>query len=322
MKICIYGAGGIGGYLAGKLHQAGAEVSLVARGPHLSAIQENGLAVISEGDRHVFDLPATDDPGSLGPQDYVIVTLKAPSVLGALQGIGTLLGPETAVVTAQNGIPWWYFYRHGGPFEGCHLDSVDPSGRIWQALGPERAIGCVVYPSCEIVEPGVVRHLHGRRFMLGEPDGERTARCAALSRALTTAGLKAPVRKRIRDDIWLKLWGNVSFNPVSVLTRKTLREMTEAEETLRLITGIMSEAQAVAEGLGIQLPVDIEKRIQWAADVGDHKTSMLQDLEKERPLELDEVVGAVAELGRWLEVPTPTLQSVLDRVRLRTSRKP
>ena len=155
MKICIYGAGGIGGYLAAKLAQVGADVSLVARGAHLSAIQENGLTVISDGERHHAALPATDDPGSLGPQDYVIVTLKAPSVLAASQGIGSLLGPQTAVVTAQNGIPWWYFYRHGGPFEARHLDSVDPDGRIWQALGPERAIGCVVYPSCEIVEPGV-----------------------------------------------------------------------------------------------------------------------------------------------------------------------
>jgi 2-dehydropantoate 2-reductase len=315
MKICIYGAGGIGGYLAGKLDQAGVEVSLVARGPHLRAIQENGLTLISDGQRRVAALPATDDPGSLGPQDYVIVTLKAPSVLAAAQGIGALLGPETAVVSAQNGVPWWYFYRHGGPFENRHLDSVDPEGKIWRALGPERAIGCVVYPSCEIVEPGVVRHLHGNRFMLGEPDGERTARSKALSNTLTRAGLKAPVRRRIRDDLWLKLWGNVSFNPVSVLTAETLREMTETEESLRLIKSIMREARAVAEGLGVKLSVDIEKRIQWAADVGDHKTSMLQDLEKGRPLELDEVVGAVAELGRWLGVPTPELQSVLDRVR-------
>ena len=228
-----------------------------------------------------------------------------------------LLGPATSVVTAQNGVPWWYFYKLTGPWENHRLESVDPGGRIWDVLGPERAIGCVVYPSCEIVEPGVVRHIDGRRFMLGEPDGSKSERVETLSKAFTSADLKAPVRPRIRDDIWLKLWGNVSFNPVSVLTLATLEQMTGDAAVRAVIREMMLEAQRVAEKLGVKFPVDVDTRIGWAADVGAHKTSMLQDLEMGRPLEIDALVASVSELGRLVDLPTPTIEAVLALVSLR-----
>lgn len=318
MKICIYGAGAIGGYLGAELKAAGADVSLVARGPHLEAIRRNGLTLITEdGASRTLAVPASDDPAELGRQDYVVITLKAHSVPPAVDRFAPLLGAATAIVTAQNGVPWWYFYRLGGPWENHRLESADPGGRQWDAFGPERALGCVVYPSCEIVEPGVVRQLHGKRFMLGEPDGSRSERVKALSRALTQAGLKAPVRTRIRDDIWLKLWGNASFNPVSVLTLGTLKEITEDEDTRDVIRRIMHEAQTVGEKLGVHFTVDAETRIKWGADVGDHKTSMLQDLEGGRPMEIDALVGSVAEMGRLVGVATPTLDTVLALLRLR-----
>ncbi len=320
MKICIFGAGAIGGYLAARLVQDTAEdVTLVARGPHLEALTQRGLTLITSDETITVPVRCSEDPRELGPQDYVIVALKAPSVAGAVNSMLPLLHAGTAVVTAQNGIPWWFFHRIQGPYEGHRLESVDPGGSIWQALGPERALGCVVYPSCEIVEPGVVRHLDGKRFMLGEPDGSKSQRATVLSRALGAAGLKAPVRARIRDDIWLKLWGNVSFNPVSALTHATLEEMCSDPDTRSLIRRIMLEAAEIAEALGIELRVDVDKRIQWAAAVGAHKTSMLQDLERGRPMEIDALVGAVAELGRLTGVETPTLDTVLSLLRLRAA---
>lgn len=318
MRISIYGAGAIGGYLGAELADAGCDVSLIARGPHLEAIRRAGLTLVAEdGASKTVEIPATDDPAELGEQDYVVVTLKAHSVPPIVDRFAPLLGSETALVTAQNGVPWWYFHRHEGPWEGRKLEAADPGGRQWDAFGPERALGCVVYPSCEIVEPGVVRHLHGRRFMLGEPDGSRSERVKALSRAFTGAGLKAPVRPRIRDDIWLKLWGNVSFNPVSVLTLGTLKEITEDQGTRDVIRRIMLEARAVGEKLGVRFTVDADTRIQWGADVGDHKTSMLQDLESGRPMEIDALVAAVAEMGRLVGIETPTLDTVLALLRLR-----
>ena len=317
MKVCVYGAGAIGGFLAVELAGSGVDVSVVARGPHLEAIRARGLELRISDETKIEKLPASDDPGELGPQDYVIVTLKAHSVSPIVDRMVPLLGPETVVVTAQNGILWWYFYRLEGPWEGTRLEILDPGGRIWDTLGPERAIGCVVYPSCEIVEPGVVRHIDGKRFMLGEPDGSRSERIVALAKAFTAAGLKAPIRKRIRDDIWLKLWGNVSFNPVSVLTLATLEEMTADAGTRAVIKRIMLEAQAVAEKLGVRFPVDVDTRIEWGGDVGAHKTSMLQDLERGRPMEIDALVGAVSELGKLVSVPTPTIDTVLALVTLR-----
>ena len=222
MKICIYGAGAIGAYLGALLADAECEVSFIARGPHLAAMQRNGLTLETGGKKRIVRINCTDDPASLGPQDYVIVTLKAHSMSPVVDQIVPLLGPDTAVVTAQNGILWWYFYELAGNWKNHQLESTDPGGRIWKTIGPERVIGCVVYPSCEIVEPGVVRHINGNRFMLGEPDGTKSERITALSKAMIGAGLKAPVRKNIRDDIWLKLLGNATFNPISVLTGATL----------------------------------------------------------------------------------------------------
>lgn len=317
MKLCIYGAGAIGGYLGAELALSGNEVTLIARGPHLEAMQNNGLTLIKEGESRTVEVSCTGDPTEAGPQDYVIITLKAHSVAGSVKQMLPLLGPETAVVTAQNGIPWWYFHKLQGSWEGHQLESADPAGKIWEILGPERAIGCVVYPSCEMVKPGVIRHIQGKRFMLGEPDGGRSDRLMALSKALTAAGLKAPVRTKIRDDIWLKLWGNVSLNPVSVLTLATLGQITADEGVRGVVRNMMTEAQAVAAQLGVQFPVDVEKRIGWAADVGAHKTSMLQDLEMSRPMEIDALVSTVAEMGRLVDVPTPTIDVVLSLVRLR-----
>ena len=319
MKICIYGAGSIGGYLGVELALAGFDVSLIARGRHLRAMRENGLKLLTGEETKVARIPCTDDPAEIGPQDYVILTLKSHSVSPVVEQLVPLLGAATSVVTAQNGVPWWYFYKLEGPWENQRLDTADPDGRIWDTLGPERALGCVVYPSCEIVEPGVVRHVSGNRFMLGEPDGSKSERATALSGALGSASFKAPVRSRIRDDIWLKLWGNVSFNPVSVLTLATLEQMGGAPDVRELIHRIMSEAQAVGKRLGVNFKVDIETRIGWAADVGAHKTSMLQDLESGRPMEIDALVGAVAEMGRLVGSATPTIDTVLALVRLRAA---
>ncbi len=317
MKICIYGAGAIGGYLGAELALAGLDVTLIARGPHLEAMRDRGLTLLIDGEKKVANVRATDDPAEAGPQDYVVITLKAHSVPPIVDKMVPLLGPETAVVTAQNGAPWWYFYKLDGPWENTRLESVDPGGRIWDTLGPERAIGCVVYPSAEIVEPGVIKHGTGKRFMLGEPDGSKSDRTLALGKAFTAAGLKAPVRPRIRDDIWLKLWGNLSLNPVSALTHATLEEICGDPGTREVIRSMMLEGQATGEKLGVKFSVDVETRIGWAADTGAHKTSMLQDLERGRPMEIEALVGSVAEMGRLVGVPTPTIDTVLAMTRLR-----
>jgi len=317
MKICIYGAGAIGGYLGAELARTGCEVTLIARGAHLEAMRRDGLTLLIGNERRVAQVRCTDDPAAVGPQDYVILSLKAHSVAPIVAQLRLLLGPETPVVTAQNGILWWYFYRLPGPWENHHLAAADPGGRIWRALTPERAIGCVVYPSCEIIAPGVVRHIEGNRFMVGEPDGSKSGRVTALASVLSDAGIKAPVRDRIRDDIWFKLLGNATFNPVSVLTGATLEQMGTDEGGRALILAMMTEAAAVATRLGVQLPMEIGKRIEGAVKVGAHKTSMLQDFEHGRPLELDALVAAVTEIGRLVGVPTPALDLVLNLVKLR-----
>jgi 2-dehydropantoate 2-reductase len=319
MKICIYGAGAIGAYLGALLAEAGCKVSFIARGPHLETMQRNGLTLETGGEKRIVRINCTDDPASLGPQDYVIVTLKAHSVSPVVDQIVPLLGPDTAVVTAQNGILWWYFYELTGNWKNQHLESTDPGGRIWKTIGPERVIGCVVYPSCEIIEPGVVRHINGNRFMLGEPDGTKSERITALSKVMIGAGLKAPVRKNIRDDIWLKLLGNATFNPISVLTGATLEAMGNDPGVRAVIYQMMTEAEQVALKLGVRFTMDIDKRIQGAADVGAHKTSMLQDLEAGRPLELDALVGSVTEMGRLVGVPTPTIDAILALAKLKTN---
>jgi 2-dehydropantoate 2-reductase len=305
VKICIYGAGAIGGLLGAQLSLAGEEVTLIGRGPHLAAIQAGGLKLRTEGKELLARPQATSDPREAGPQDCVIVTLKAHSVAAIATAMQPLLGPETAVVTAMNGVPWWYFYKLAGPHEGYRIRSIDPDGTLWRLIPGERCLGCVVYPAAEVVAPGVVEHYYGNRFMLGEPDGSKSARATRLSGALTRAGFKAPVRPRIRDDIWVKLWGNLSFNPVSALTSGTLAGIANDPGTRAVIRRMMGEAEAVGTALGVKFGVDIETRIGWAADIGEHRTSMLQDLELGRPMEIDARNGAVVRFGRKHGIPTP-----------------
>ena len=317
MKICIYGAGAIGGYVGAKLAQAGADVSLVARGPHLAAMQGRGLTLIEGGEAKTIPVRASDDPAALGPQDYVSITLKAHSVPAIVPRIVPLLGAQTTLVSGVNGVPWWYFYKHGGPHEGTRLESVDPGGVQWEGFGPERVLGCVVYPAAEVAEPGTVHHIEGNRFSLGEPDGSKSERAAALAQALTQAGLKAPVRPKLRDEIWVKLWGNLSFNPISALTGATLDVLCSEPGTRDVARRMMLEAQAIAEGLGVKFPIDVERRINGGAAVGAHRTSMLQDLEAGRPLEIGALVRSVQELGHITGRPTPTIDTVLALIELR-----
>lgn len=314
MKLCVYGAGAIGGYMGAKLAKGGAEVGLVARGPHLAAMRERGLTLIEEGQRETVSVTAVEDPAELGVQDYVVITLKAHSVPGVVDRMRPLLGPETAVVFGVNGVPWWYFYNLAGPYENHRLQSVDPGNVQWEGIGPERAVGCVVYPAAEVPEPGVVSHLEGNRFSLGEPSGEKTERIERLSKALTAVGLKAPVRPKIRDEIWVKLWGNLSFNPISALTGATLDVICTDPGTRSVARAMMVEAQEIAERLGAKFPIDVDRRIAGGAAVGAHKTSMLQDLERGRPMEIDALVTAVQEMGRLVGVATPAIDQVLALV--------
>lgn len=317
MRICIFGAGAIGGYLGVDLALAGADVSLIARGPHLEAMQKNGVKLLIDGEERVAHPTATDDPAEVGPQDVVIITLKAHSIPGIVETILPLLGPETAVITATNGIPWWYFHGLDGPWQDRQLESVDPGGKQWEMIGPERAIGCVVYPATEVIEPGVIKHLEGDRFSLGEPNGEKTERVVRLSEILRKAGFKAPIRPRIRNDIWVKLWGNLTFNPISALTHATLDVIGTDEGTQSVARGMMLEAQSIGEKLGVRFGVDVEQRIAGAAAVGAHKTSMLQDLERGRPMEIDALVTVIQEMGRLVDVETPTIDVVLALVQQR-----
>ncbi len=319
MKVCIYGAGAIGGYVAAQLAFAGADVSLVARGPHLKAMRENGLKLRIGGEERVAKVKCTDDPVELGPQDFVFVSLKAHSIPGVVDAMQPLLNDGTSIVTAVNGIPYWYFYRHGNEFEGTTLQTIDPGARQWTALGPERAIGCIVYPATEVVEPGVIQHVYGDKFPLGEPSGERTERVEQLSKMMESAGLRAPVMDNIRDEMWLKLWGNLSFNPISALTHATLDVITTSPGTRAVAKAMMLEGQAIAERLGVKFRVDVERRINGAGAVGAHKTSMLQDLERGRAMEIDPLVSVVQELGRLTGIPTPTIDTVLALVQQRAS---
>lgn len=318
MKVAIYGAGATGGYLGLHLARSGVDTTLIARGPHLAAMQRNGVTVLADGDALNARPLCTDDPAEAGPQDYVIVALKAHSVPTVVEAMQPLLGPDTAVVTAQNGVPWWYFHKAGGPLEGHRLESVDPGGRQWDGIGPQRAIGCVVYAATEISEPGVIRHNYGNRFTLGEPSGEKTPRVKALSRALIAAGLRAPVRS-IRDEIWVKLWGNVSFNPISALTLATLDRIAGESDTRAVAKAMMTEAKEVGEALGIRFRIDLERRLDGTASVGAHRTSMLQDLQAGRTMEIDAIVASVQEMGRLVGVATPTIDVVLALVRQRAA---
>ena len=317
MKIAVFGAGAIGGYLAVKLHQAGATVSVIARGPHLAAMRERGLTLKSGGETTTVRLPCTDRGEEAGPQDYVIVTLKANGLAPAAPQIAKLMGPKTALVTGINGIPYWYFYGLDGPWRDRRIESVDPGGRLWDLLPPRQAIGCIVYPAAEVIEPGVIEHTYGNRFTLGEPDGSKSPRVEVLSQVLVKAGLKAPVRTNIRDEIWVKLWGNLAFNPLSALTASTLDRLAFRPDLRAVARGMMEEAQAVGEALGAKFAVSIDKRIDGAGEVGVHKTSMLQDLERGRPMEIDALLGAVVELAELTDKQTPLCKTVLALVRER-----
>ena len=318
-SVCVFGAGAIGGFLAARLEQAGTPVSVVARGPHLAAMQADGLALDSGGQRMVTHPRAVSDPASIGPQDYLVLTLKAHSLAPALPQLRPLIGPDTTIVAAVNGIPWWYTHGLPEPFGGRRVASVDPDGALWDAMPPAQTLGCIIYPAAEISAPGVISHTYGDRFSLGEPDGSRSERAAALSQLLIGAGLKAPVRPRLRDEIWVKLWGNMAFNPISALTGATLDVITGEPGSRGVCRAMMLEGQKVAEGLGIRFAIDVEKRIDGAAEVGRHKTSMLQDLELGRPLEIEALLGAVVELAGWVGVPVPISAAVLELVRQRAA---
>ena len=317
MKITVFGAGAIGGFMGAKLALAGHDVTLVARGPHLQAMRERGLELRSEGKTQVVRPRCTDDPREIGPQDYVILSVKAHALPGIADAVQPLLGPKTTLVPAVNGVPWWYFHKHGGPYEGTRLQTVDPGGVLWEKLPPARVVGCIVYPATEVVAPGVIEHTYSNRFDIGEADGSKSERAQAFSRAMIEAGLRCPVRARIRDNLWIKLWGNLSFNMICALTMSDLSSVTGDTGPRAVARQMMVEAQAVAEKLGVQFPLDVDARIAGAAEVGVHKPSTLVDLERGRPMEIDPLLGAVVEMGRLVELSTPTCDVVLALVRLR-----
>ena len=316
MKIAIVGAGAIGGFLGARLARQGSDVVLVARGPHLAAMRKDGLRLIEPAGESVVRVEATDDLSSLRRADVVFITLKAHSLPAIAESLGANLSPSAAVVSAQNGIPWWYFQRLSGELEGIHLRTVDPGGVVARAIDPRNVIGCVVYAATTLGAPGSVVHVEGERFSLGELDGSRTERVVALSAALSAAGLKAPVQGRIRQELWFKLLGNAVFNPISALTRATLGEIATSPATARLVRAAMEEVAAVAARLGIEFDLTIDQRIAGAARVGGHRTSMLQDLEAGRQTEIDPMVGAVVELGERLQVAVPHLETLYSTVKL------
>tara|TARA_R110000787_G_scaffold211281_3_gene321094 strand:+ start:35462 stop:36484 length:1023 start_codon:yes stop_codon:yes gene_type:complete len=320
-RVCIFGAGAIGGMMAGALADAGADVSIVARGPHLAAIKQNGMILRMNGEEKNYKLKASDDPADLGEQDYVIVTLKAHSVPAIVDTFKPLLGKDTAIVPAVNGLPWWYFYGAdtGTPLDNSPIETVDPNGAQWHAFGPERAIGCVVYPACTVPEPGVIEHKYGNRFSLGEPDGSTTERLETLSKMLIAGGLKAPRKSRLRDEIWIKLWGNCSFNPVSAITGASLDLIGTNEACRDVIRRMMLECKAVGEAVGARFSVDVERRIDGGAEIIGHKPSTRQDVEQGRPMELDALTSTVLELARRLDIETPTMDAVAALVRMQGS---
>jgi 2-dehydropantoate 2-reductase len=310
MKICVVGAGAIGGLLAVRLAEQGHEVSVVVRGPHLAAIRAGGLKLLAEGGERVAKVRATDRIAELGIQDLVFLTLKAHQLGGVAPELKALTGPHTTLVTAQNGIPWWYFFKHGGPHEGTVLQSVDPGGIVAANVDVDRVLGSIIYPAADIVQPGVIRHIEGDRLSLGEIDGSDTERLRAAAQVLRQAGFKVRISSDLRAELWVKLWGNCTFNPISALTHATLVDICQFGPTRALAERMMGEAQAIGEKLGVRFPVTLERRIAGAEAVGKHKTSMLQDVEMGRPLELAALVGSVLELGEITGLPTVNLTAV------------
>lgn len=322
MRIAVFGAGAIGGVIAGRMARAGHDVTVVARGAHLAAMRASGL-MLTEGERsETVALRAIADTDAAGPQDVVFVTLKAHAMQAAATAIARLMGEHAVLVTAINGVPYWYFAGQPGPFEGRAIESVDPGGTLLRTLPAERVIGCVVYPAAELVAPGHVLHSYGDRLPLGAPDGNRSEALTGLSAAMIAAGFKAPVRPRIRDDIWLKLLGNLSFNPLSVLTGATLERLAFEPGLREAARAMMAEGQAVGEALGVRFTVDLDRRLDGAGEVGAHRTSMLQDFERGRPIELDALLGAVVELGALVGVAMPVCRVVLALTRERARQAP
>jgi 2-dehydropantoate 2-reductase len=316
-SVCIFGAGAIGGYLGVQLARADVDVSLVARGAHLAAIREHGLRLQIGGVEHVAKLRCTDRPADLGVQEYVIVALKAHQIPENVDTMLPLVGPRTTIVTSSNGLPYWFFDFVAPPYRGATLTSVDPGGRQRQFLGTERALGLVVYPATEMVAPGIIRHEHGSKLPIGEPGGGRSARVDRLHELLVAGGFDAPVRDDIRDEIWLKLWGNMCFNPLSALTGATIDVIATDPGTRGICRAMMLEMAAIGERLGLTLRVDVDRRIDGAAALGPHKMSMLQDLERGRSMEIEPLVGVIQELGRLLAMPTPTIDTILALLRQR-----
>jgi len=318
MKTAIIGAGAIGGYVGVKLALAGDDVTFIVRGANLDAIRKNGMKLImSDGtEQPAHNVKATNNYEEAGPQDAVILAVKAHQVDAVANDVPKLFGPDTVVVTMQNGIPYWYFYKHGGELEGRRLESVDPTGLISEKIPPHRVIGCVVYPACTLAAPGVVRHIEGDRFPVGELDSSTSDRVTRVSECFIKAGLKAPVLDNIRAEIWLKLWGNLTFNPISALTHSTLVDICQYPLTRELAAAMMTEAQTIANKLGITFRVPLERRIAGAEKVGKHKTSMLQDFETGREPEIEALVGSVVELGRLTHTPTPHIDAVYALAKL------
>ncbi len=311
MKICVIGAGAIGGFMAVRLAGAGHDVSVIARGPHLAAIQARGMRLV-EADQELVagDLTATDRIRDLAPQDLVLLALKAHQIAAVVDDVPALFGPDTVMVTLQNGIPWWYFQKLGGEFADRVVETVDPGGVLFTSVDPDRVVGCIAYPAATVAEPGVIRHIEGNRFPVGELDGSSSERVTRISETLTGAGFKSRIVSDIRSEIWLKLWGNLTFNPISALTHATLVDICRFPLTRTLAAAMMTEAQAIGERLGAGFRVPMERRIAGAEGVGKHKTSMLQDVEAGKPLEIDGMLGVVVELAEMTGVEVPTLRAL------------
>jgi 2-dehydropantoate 2-reductase len=318
MKIAIIGVGAIGGYVGIRLARAGEDVTFIARGANLEALRTRGIRMLNaNGTEEVVPrVKATDDYAEAGPQDIVVLAMKAHQVEAVTGDVPKLFGSKTVVIPMQNGIPYWYFHGHAGAFAGTRVDSVDPTGAIYENIPCERVIGCVVYPAAELVAPGVIKHVEGNRFPLGEPDGTTSVRVSQVARCFVNAGMQAPILSDIRSEIWLKLWGNLTFNPISALSRATLADICQYPPSRAVAAAMMSEAQSVASQLGVKFRVSLEKRIAGAEKVGHHKTSMLQDVEAARTLEVDAVLGSVVELARRTNTPTPHIDTVYALTKL------
>jgi 2-dehydropantoate 2-reductase len=321
VKFLVVGAGAVGAYIGAMMSRQGYDVTLHARGPHLRAMQEKGVRVISADDDFVAHPRLVADLKDAGAMDVVFLCVKAHGLPLLAEQLAPVLGPDTAVVSTQNGIPWWYFQSGGGPLAGTRLERVDPRGVVSHAIEARRVIGSLIYFSTEIVEPGVVKHNEGSRMSLGEPDGTRSERIKKIAEALVASGLRAPVTTHLRNEIWVKILGNVAFNPISALTGATLAQILTNPETTNLVRNIMQETEALTEKLGVKMQVSIEQRMAGAAKVGEHKTSMLQDLEAGRPLELEAIVGAVLEVGERIGLPMPHTRSVYACTKLLAERR-